>query len=99
MGLRLRRNPLLVPERLHSETEMAYYKYDHCLQKSNSDAYDFTYGPGATVPHSGIYRCQGCGREIASNKGDPFPPQNHHQHAASQPIKWQLAVYADPSLK
>lgn len=79
---------------------MAWYKYDQYVQKSSGDAYDSTYTPGATVPHSGIYRCQGCGREIASNKGDPFPPQNHHQHTVAQgSIRWRLAVYADHKSK
>jgi hypothetical protein len=79
---------------------MACYKYEQYLAKSDSGAYDKIYSPGSAVPHSGIYRCQGCGREIASNKGDPFPPQNHHQHHASQgAIRWRLAVYADPDPK
>ncbi|MFY9141575.1 hypothetical protein [Sulfuricurvum sp.] len=52
-----------------------------------------TYSPGTKVPISGIYKCLGCGDEIASNKGDPFPPQNHHQHLAIQGhIKWKLIV-------
>ncbi|BCG20783.1 MULTISPECIES: protein L [Vibrio] len=52
-----------------------------------------SYSPGSEVPISGIYRCTGCKKEITSNKGDPFPPQNHHQHAASQgDVKWKLNV-------
>ena len=78
---------------------MAWYKYDQYISKSNGDAYDSTYRPGAIVPHSGIYRCQGCGREIAANKGDPFPPQNHHQHGSTAAIAWRLAVYADLNTK
>ena len=51
------------------------------------------FGPSVKVPVSGIYRCTGCKKEITSNKGDPFPPQNHHQHAASQgEIRWKLNV-------
>lgn len=51
------------------------------------------YGPGDKVPASGIYRCVGCKREITSNVGDPFPPQNHHQHGALQgEIRWKLNV-------
>lgn len=58
-----------------------------------SHIWDTTYSPGHEVPLSGIYRCQGCGSEIASNKGDPFPPQNHHQHAwLGVDIAWQLIV-------
>lgn len=79
---------------------MAWFKYEQYLKKSNGDAYDSVYGPGAKVPHSGIYRCQGCGREIAANKSDPFPPQNHHQHTSTQgTIRWRLAVYADHQAK
>jgi hypothetical protein len=75
---------------------MATYKYAVYLQTSTSDAFDKIYGPGKTVPFSGIYRCMGCNREIASNEKDPFPPQNHHQHSVSQgDIRWRLAVYAD----
>jgi len=79
---------------------MAWYKYDQYVQKSTSDAYDSIHTPGTTVPHSGIYRCQGCGREIAANQGDPFPPQNNHQHTSMQGnVRWRLAVWADPAVK
>lgn len=51
------------------------------------------YGTGDNVPVSGIYRCLGCNREITSNKADPFPPQNHHQHTTSQgTVRWKLNV-------
>jgi len=51
------------------------------------------YEIGDTVPVSGIYRCQGCGDEITSNAGQPFPPQNRHQHAdTSVEVLWQLIV-------
>ncbi|MDG2903816.1 hypothetical protein P7M55_25725, partial [Vibrio parahaemolyticus] len=53
------------------------------------------YNPADDVPVSGIYRCTVCGKEITSNKDDPFPPQNHHQHSQSQAIKWQLIVRTD----
>ena len=75
---------------------MALYKYATYLGTSQDAVFDNEYGPGEVVPHSGIYRCMGCGREIASNEGDPFPPQNHHQHSPSQGrIRWKLVVYAD----
>lgn len=49
--------------------------------------------PGAKVPMSGIYICVGCNDEVTSNEGDPFPPQNHHQHEKSQgDIRWKLLV-------
>ena len=74
---------------------MALYKYEQYLARNTHNEFDTTYGPGATCHNSGIYRCEGCGDEIASNKGNPFPPQNHHQHSTSQgAIRWKLIVCA-----
>lgn len=54
------------------------------------------YSPGSTVPQSGIYKCGGCKKEITSNHGDPFPPQNHHQHTAAQgAVRWRLLVWTN----
>lgn len=52
---------------------MAIYKHAKYLQQSDEEAFDKEYGPGTAVPLSGIYRCMGCGREVASNQGDPLP--------------------------
>jgi hypothetical protein len=74
---------------------MALYKYSQFLTVSQDAAFDSIAGPGTTTPHSGIYRCEGCGKEIAANEGNPLPPQNHHQHGPAQgTIRWRLAVYA-----
>lgn len=74
---------------------MAQYKYKAYLNQSDNAAYDSLYSPGSTCPNSGIYRCEGCGDEIASNKGNPLPPQNHHQHGVGKgPIQWKLIVFA-----
>lgn len=74
---------------------MAQYKYGQYLYKSEHAAYDIVYKPGEICPDSGIYRCEGCGDEIASNKNNPFPPQNHPQHAPGQgAIRWKLLVFA-----
>ena len=74
---------------------MALYKDSRYLSKSTSDAFDAIHNPGVATPFSGIYRCEGCGDEIASNKGNPLPPQNHHQHGPAQgQIKWRLVVFA-----
>lgn len=79
---------------------MAFYKYAHYLSKNEHIAFDETHKPGQQVPHSGIYRCEGCGREVASNEGQPFPPQNHHQHSNQEgTIRWRLIVYADHNSK
>ena len=74
---------------------MAQYKYSNYLNHSESAGYDKHYGPGENCANSGIYRCEACGDEIASNKGNPFPPQNHHQHAPGLgAIRWKLIVFA-----
>ena len=57
--------------------------------------WDERFSPGKIVPVSGIYRCIECEKEIASNKNDPFPPQNHHQHPNKKEISWQLVIRAD----
>lgn len=75
---------------------MALYKYSNYLQQSQDAAFDGLHKPGATTPHSGIYHCTGCGREVVSEEAKPLPPQNHHQHSASQgAIVWRMIVYAD----
>jgi ribosomal protein L37AE/L43A len=77
---------------------MALYKNGTYLQQSTHAAFDTIHNPGASTPHSGIYRCEGCGHEIASNANNPLPPQNHHQHSTSQgSIRWRLIVYAQTS--
>lgn len=55
-----------------------------------------SYGIGDTVPVSGIYKCLNCKKEITSNAGDPFPPQNKHQHTQGQgKVEWKLIVRTD----
>lgn len=71
---------------------MAKYKYTRYLERVDLDVFDCEYSPGDDVPHSGIYKCKVCGNEAACNEGDPFPPQNHHQHPSSQQIRWKLIV-------
>jgi hypothetical protein len=78
---------------------MAWYKSGEFLKKSDNAAYDTDHKPGDATPFSGIYRCMACGHEIVSEQHKPFPPQNHHQHAPPQPIRWRLIVYADHESK
>lgn len=74
---------------------MAQYKYSSYLNKSDNSAYDILHNPGSICQNSGIYRCETCGDEIASNKDNPFPPQNHHQHLpGAGPIRWKLIIFA-----
>ena len=71
------------------------YKDLSYLTKSNSADFDSIHKPGESSPHSGIYRCEGCGEAIASNLGNPLPPQNHHQHTKEQgDIRWRMIVWA-----
>jgi hypothetical protein len=72
---------------------MACYKYAHVLSALDSPEFDTPHPPGAPAPSSGIYLCMGCGLEVASNKSEPLPSQNHHQHIPSQGhIRWMLIV-------
>jgi hypothetical protein len=74
--------------------KVALYKDASKLAKHESTAFDEKLKPGTVVSNSGIYRCSNCGDEIAANKGNPLPPQNHHQHKPPAPILWQLLVCA-----
>jgi hypothetical protein len=79
---------------------MALYKYGQYLAQNNGSLFDQENSPGTAAPRSGIYRCMGCGREVASNEGQPLPPQNNHQHGSNQgSIRWKMIVYADHSEK
>jgi len=78
---------------------MAMYKFSQYIVQNSDAAFDNVHSPAAQVPLSGIYRCMVCGREIAANAFDPFPPQNHDQHPAGQPIQWKLIVWADHNPK
>lgn len=74
---------------------MALYKNAQYLGQSTDGAFDALHNPGAATPHSGIYRCENCGDEVASNAGNPLPPQNHRQHNPNQgAIRWRMIVYA-----
>lgn len=74
---------------------MALYKYGNQLVQNTHANFDAERAPGYVPGDSGIYRCVNCGDEIAANKGNPLPPQNHHQHQNQMlPIKWKLLVCA-----
>ena len=72
---------------------MALYKYSQYLTQTTHAAFDAITGAGHTAPYSGIYRCEGCGKEAVSTEGNTLPPQNHHQHTQAQgAIRWRLVV-------
>ncbi len=74
---------------------MVLYKNIGYFSKSESSEFDTTRSPGTSAPHSGIYRCEGCGSEIAANLGDPLPPQNREQHDPNRhgTIRWRLIAW------
>jgi hypothetical protein len=75
---------------------MALYKYSQFVGVNQEEIFDQINSPGHAAPRSGIYRCEGCGREAASTQGHPLPPQNHHEHSLLQgAIRWRLIVFAD----
>jgi hypothetical protein len=73
---------------------MALYRDENLVVKANPHAaWEKIWKPGETPDYAGIYRCQGCGDEIASNKNVQLPTQNHRQHSTSQgAIRWKLLV-------
>jgi len=72
---------------------MALYKYSQILRQVDNPQFDKIYEPGEKTPWSGIYRCEGCGKEIVHTETHPLPPQNHHQHTPVQgKIRWRLIV-------
>jgi hypothetical protein len=74
---------------------MALFKHAGYLLRNENDAFDHEYEADQFAPHSGIYRCMGCGREVVAEKGGTLPPQNHHEHTAEQgPVRWRMIVYA-----
>jgi hypothetical protein len=74
---------------------MALFKSTIYVKASADAAFDKIHKPGDPTPHSGIYRCEGCGKEVTSNSGNPLPPQNHHQHTSGQgDIRWRMIVFS-----
>jgi hypothetical protein len=72
---------------------MAQYKHCHYLANCSDTKFDPAHSPGAMTPHTGIYKCQGCGTEVISHRGDPLPPATHHQHSLEQGgFAWRLIV-------
>jgi hypothetical protein len=55
---------------------MAYYQNGNYLTQETSSDYDATHQPGSTVPLSGVYRCDGCGKSVTCVKEKKFPPQD-----------------------
>ena len=81
------------------EVDMAMFKNESHLWQSTCDAFEDEHLPGAVALWTGLYACQECNHDIASNEGDLLPPANHHRHASPEAIRWKLIVYADQRAK
>lgn len=74
---------------------MPQFKYNKYFKQNDATAYDSLHPPGTVAVNSGIYRCEACGDEVAANKGNPLPPQNHRQHSpGAGNIRWRLVAFA-----
>jgi hypothetical protein len=72
---------------------MAAFNDPKYFKPNNDPAFKVLYRPGMPAPFSGAYRCENCGDEVACNKGQPLPPQNHRQHQSfTAPIVWRLIL-------
>jgi hypothetical protein len=77
------------------EANVAFYKYNKHVVSIDLPVFDSIQKPGDKATHSGIYRCEGCGKEIAAVHLAQLPPQNHHKHSSGQgDIRWRLIVWA-----
>ena len=75
---------------------MALYKDKKYLSQDDNEVFDAIFSAGQKPPHSGIYHCAGCGREVVAEENRALPPQNHHQHAPHQgSVRWKMVVYAE----
>jgi len=75
---------------------VAQYKYREALMQTSNAAFDTKHAPGTTAENAGVYRCVGCGDEIAIAKGHRLPPLSHHEHEPGQrKVEWQLLVFAE----
>lgn len=72
---------------------MARYKDARYLEQDFFPAFDAVLIPGHKVLYSGIYRCEGCGMEVAVHKGDYMTAQNHREHNVFQgAVRWKMIV-------
>jgi hypothetical protein len=72
---------------------MARFKYPNYLSQTKHASFDLTLQPSAFIPTGGIYRCTGCGTEVALEAIGLLPDRSHHKHEPRQgPIGWQLVV-------
>lgn len=72
---------------------MALYKYRNYLELSKNTAFDQVLPAGLHIPSAGIYRCAGCGNEVALEANTVLPDRSHHPHKPAQgEVRWQLII-------
>jgi hypothetical protein len=75
------------------EDIVALYKYRNYLAVSKNTSFDQVLPAGLHIPSAGIYRCVGCGNEVALEANNVLPDRQHHPHAPAQGVvRWQLIV-------
>jgi hypothetical protein len=78
---------------------LALYKYSNYLRPSKNSTFDQVLPAGLHIPSGGIYRCVGCGNEIAQEGNTVLPDRQHHTHTIGQgDVRWQLVLATESNL-
>lgn len=78
---------------------MALYKYPNFLKPNKNSSFDQILPAGLHIPSGGIYRCVGCGNEIAQEGNTVLPDRRHHAHNPAQgDVRWQLILATESNL-
>lgn len=79
---------------------LALYKYPNYLTLSKNGAFDRILPAGLHIPSAGLYRCVGCGNEVAQDANTVLPDRKHHAHTPAQgEVRWQLIVAAQSNVE
>jgi hypothetical protein len=79
---------------------VALYKYRNYLTLSKNGAFDQVLPAGLHIPSAGIYRCVGCGNEVAQGGNSVLPDRAHHAHKPAQgEVRWQLVILAQSDVE
>ena len=79
----------------HGDQDVAQYKYAYFLIRSPNTRFDHVYPAGGVAAHTGIYRCDGCGAEVAAKAREPLPAIDDHDHdSEGGGTRWRLTVAA-----
>jgi hypothetical protein len=78
---------------------LALYKYSNYLKSNKNSSFDQILPAGLHIPAGGIYRCVGCGNEIAQEGNSVLPDRRHHAHKPGQgEVRWQLILATESNL-